>query len=222
MGEARKLGLDQGDQVIRAHLTQKMDFLTDAIAASVEPEALQAFLGETAAPEAVENAIEAANARQDWGNIGVTTLLPQSMPMTALRVVDANFGAGFSAILGSLEPGSRSGPVHSAYGVHIVRVTDRQDVLVPKLEDIRDTVCCLGGAKRARNSHKHNMKTLPRSIGSKHLPWHSRSNETTLVSLVLGLADADRSSGTHTCAGPGLFGQEAIGVQHLANPVAQA
>ncbi len=160
--EARKLGLDQGDQVIRARLAQKMDFLTDAIAASIEPEpeVLQTFLNENperftkpaqiafdqiyldenASPDAIESTIEAANTQQDWSNIGSTTLLPKSMPLTVVRAVDANFGTGFSAALNSLEPGNWSGPVRSAYGIHVVRVTDKQDPILPKLEDIRDTV----------------------------------------------------------------------------------
>ncbi|CUH44837.1 peptidyl-prolyl cis-trans isomerase [Ruegeria atlantica] len=160
--EARKLGLDQGDQVIRARLAQKMDFLTDAIAASIEPEpeVLQTFLNENperftkpaqiafdqiylnenAELDAIENAIEAANTQQDWSSIGSTTLLPKSMPLTVVRAVDANFGTGFSAALNSLEPGNWSGPVRSAYGIHVVRVTDKQDPILPKLEDIRDTV----------------------------------------------------------------------------------
>ncbi|WP_282118813.1 peptidylprolyl isomerase [Ruegeria atlantica] len=160
--EARKLGLDQGDQVIRARLAQKMDFLTDAIAASIEPEpeVLQTFLNENperftkpaqiafdqiylnenAELDAIESAIEAANTQQDWSSIGSTTLLPKSMPLTVVRVVDANFGTGFSTALRSLEPGNWSGPVRSAYGIHVVRVTDKQDPILPKLEDIRDTV----------------------------------------------------------------------------------
>ncbi|WP_170558139.1 peptidyl-prolyl cis-trans isomerase [Ruegeria atlantica] len=160
--EARKLGLDQGDQVIRARLAQKMDFLTEAIAASVEPEpqVLQSFLeenperfttppkiafdqvylGENPGSEAIESAIEAANTSQDWSEIGWTTLLPKSMPLTTLRVVDANFGAGFSSALDDLEPGNWSGPVQSAYGIHIVRVTETQEPVLPNLEEIRDAV----------------------------------------------------------------------------------
>ncbi|WP_109311953.1 peptidyl-prolyl cis-trans isomerase [Ruegeria sp. AU67] len=160
--EARKLGLDQGDQVIRARLAQKMDFLTDAIAASIEPEpeVLQTFLNENperftksaqiafdqiylsenADLDAIESTIEAANTQQDWSSIGSTTLLPKSMPLTVVRAVDANFGTGFSAALRSLEPGNWFGPVRSAYGIHVVRVTDKQDPILPKLEDIRDTV----------------------------------------------------------------------------------
>ncbi|WP_170422154.1 peptidyl-prolyl cis-trans isomerase [Ruegeria arenilitoris] len=160
--EARKLGLDQGDQVIRARLSQKMDFLTEAIAASVEPETevLQAFLednpdrfttapqiafdqvylGESAGPDAVESAIEAANATQNWSDIGWTTLLPKSMPLTTLRVVDAGFGVGFASALNDVEPGNWTGPFRSAYGTHIVRVTDRRPPELPELDDIRETV----------------------------------------------------------------------------------
>ncbi|MCG7519787.1 peptidyl-prolyl cis-trans isomerase [Ruegeria sp. Ofav3-42] len=160
--EARKLGLDQGDQVIRARLAQKMDFLTDAIAASVEPEddVLQAYLqenperfttrpqiafdqvylGQTVEADAIENAIASVNGREDWDSVGQTTLLPRSMPLSAARVVDSNFGIGFSSSLGTLEPGIWSGPVQSAFGIHLVRVTDKRAPKLPPLDEVRDSV----------------------------------------------------------------------------------
>ena len=44
--EARQLGLDRGDPLIRTRLSQKMDYLTEAIATSIVPndEDLEAFL----------------------------------------------------------------------------------------------------------------------------------------------------------------------------------
>ena len=160
--EARKLGLDQDDQVIRARLAQKMDFLTDAIAASVEPEpeVLQAFLegnperfatsaqlafeqvflGETAEHDAVASAINEADTGDTWRSMGTATLLPRSMPLTVTRVIDANFGNGFSSELAMQETGIWFGPVQSAYGTHIVRVTEKTAAELPPLKDIKDAV----------------------------------------------------------------------------------
>lgn len=160
--EARKLGLDQGDQVIRARLAQKMDFLTDAIAASVEPEDDvlqtyleenperfttrpqiafdQVYLGQTVEPEVIKNAIASVNGLDDWDSFGQTTLLPKSMPLSTARVVDSNFGIGFSSSLGTLEPGIWSGPVQSAFGIHLVRITDKRAPERPKLDEVRDSV----------------------------------------------------------------------------------
>ncbi|CAD0183464.1 hypothetical protein RUESEDTHA_00333 [Ruegeria sp. THAF57] len=160
--EARKLGLDRGDQVIRARLAQKMDFLTDAIASSVEPETdvLQAyleqnaerfttprliafdqvFLGEAPTPADIESALAKLRAGEDWTDVGARTLLPLSLPLAAARSVDAAFGYGFSGAVNQLKLGEWEGPIQSGYGLHLVRVTDTQPAKLPKLEDIHDAV----------------------------------------------------------------------------------
>jgi len=160
--EARKLGLDRGDQEIRARLAQKMDFLTDAIAASVTPEEEilqeylganperfstppriafdQVFLGETPDSDDIERALAALNSGSDWSNAGLQSLLPKSMPLSAARIIDSVFGMGFSGALGQLEPDAWSGPVRSGYGHHLVRVTSSLPAELPPLQDIRETV----------------------------------------------------------------------------------
>ncbi|WP_171122690.1 MULTISPECIES: peptidylprolyl isomerase [unclassified Ruegeria] len=160
--EARKLGLDRGDQVIRARLAQKMDFLTDAIASSVEPETdvLQAyleqnaerfttprliafdqvFLGEAPTPADMDSALARLRAGEDWTGVGARTLLPLSLPLSAARSVDAAFGYGFSGAVNQFKLGEWEGPIQSGYGLHLVRITDTQPSKLPELEDIHDAV----------------------------------------------------------------------------------
>lgn len=160
--EARNLGLDRGDQVVRARLAQKMDFLTSAIASSVTPEdaVLQTFLDENAArfttpsliafdqvylgdapePDDIAQMLSALESGEDWSNLGVPSLLLRSMPLSVTSVVDSTFGRGFSANLENLEPSLWSGPVQSGYGQHLVRVTQMQPGQLPPLDDIRDAV----------------------------------------------------------------------------------
>ncbi|WP_171120908.1 MULTISPECIES: peptidylprolyl isomerase [unclassified Ruegeria] len=160
--EARKLGLDRGDQVIRARLAQKMDFLTDAIASSVEPETdvLQAyleqnaerfttprliafdqvFLGEAPTPADIDSALARLRAGEDWTGVGARTLLPLSLPLAAARSVDAAFGYGFSGAVNQFKLGEWEGPIQSGYGLHLVRITDTQPSKLPELEDIHDAV----------------------------------------------------------------------------------
>ncbi|WP_171210503.1 peptidylprolyl isomerase [Ruegeria sp. HKCCA5426] len=160
--EARKLGLDRGDQVIRARLAQKMDFLTDAIASSVEPETdvLQAyleqnaerfttprliafdqvFLGEAPTPADMDSALARLRAGEDWTGVGARTLLPLSLPLSAARSVNAAFGYGFSGAVNQLKLGEWEGPIQSGYGLHLVRITDTQPSKLPELEDIHDAV----------------------------------------------------------------------------------
>ncbi|WP_170381851.1 peptidyl-prolyl cis-trans isomerase [Ruegeria atlantica] len=160
--EARKLGLDRGDQVIRARLAQKMDFLADAIASAVEPEDSileayivanparfatpprlafeQIYLGETPEPDEVEAAISKLKAGEDWVTVGVPSLMPKAMPLTAPKAIDATFGPGFHSGLEPLEVGVWVGPVRSGYGLHMVRVTETREGSLPPLADIREAV----------------------------------------------------------------------------------
>ncbi len=160
--EARKLGLDRGDQVIRARLAQKMDFLTNAIASSAEPETheLQAFLnenserfttprlialdqvflGESPSSGDVADAKSRLEAGEDWSGIGTRTLLPRSLPLSSTRTIDANFGKQFSDSVGALATGQWAGPIQSGYGQHLVRVTATQPASLPPLDQIRDAV----------------------------------------------------------------------------------
>jgi len=160
--EARALGLDRGDSVIRARLSQKMGFLTDSIAASIVPtdEALdafldqnaaryetpdklafvQVFLGEAPSEAMVEQTLTALRAQQDPSAFGVATLLPRDMPLTATRGIDAVFGPGFASRLSDVETGSWIGPVRSGYGAHLVRVQAVEPGTVPPLTAIHDTV----------------------------------------------------------------------------------
>ncbi|MCL6285791.1 peptidylprolyl isomerase [Ruegeria sp. 2012CJ41-6] len=160
--EARKLGLNRGDQVIRARLAQKMDFLTDAIASSVVPEDdvlaaylqdnpqqfmsapqfafEQVFLGDAPNSDDVQNALSALNSGIDRSMVGTPSLLPATMSLSAGRTVDAAFGRGFSGAIAPLQPGIWSGPIPSGYGQHLVRITETQPSQLPPLDAIRESV----------------------------------------------------------------------------------
>ncbi len=160
--EARKLGLDRGDTVIRSRLSQKMDFLTEAIATSAVPEDqeleaflnqnperyatpdkvafTQVFLGETPSEDEIARTLEALNETGEISELGSPTLLPSSMPLTATRVVDSVFGAGFSEGLTEVETGLWAGPFQSGYGLHLVQVTAIEPSQTPALLVIREDV----------------------------------------------------------------------------------
>ncbi len=160
--EARKLGLERGDSVIRSRLSQKMDFLTEAIAASVIPEDedleaflqqntdryatpnkvafTQVFLGEEPSETEIERALAALRAEQETSGLESATLLPASMPLTATRVIDSVFGTGFSNGLANLEKGQWMGPVQSGYGIHLVKVLAIEPSRIPRLQEIHSVV----------------------------------------------------------------------------------
>lgn len=160
--EALALGLDRNDAAIRARLRQKMLFLTDSAAQALEPgeEDLQAhldanadqfqtpaslsfehiFLGQTASPDEVADALGQLADGTKPETLGSGTLLPPSLSEVARPQVDGVFGTGFFEGLETAEPDIWTGPLSSGYGVHLVRVRDRVGEQPAQLENVRDKV----------------------------------------------------------------------------------
>jgi parvulin-like peptidyl-prolyl isomerase len=56
------------------------------------------------------------------------------------QVIDGTFGPGFFDAIAALPEGQWSGPVDSALGRHLVRVTERRGARMPGLAEVRDRV----------------------------------------------------------------------------------
>lgn len=160
--EALAIGLDRGDAVIRQRLNLKMEFLAESSAAALEADdqTLQAYLdanpGSFLRParlafdqvllpaedrsEKVAAIRAALQAGADPLTMGGASLLPTSVPMTPVTVINGVFGTDFHVLLANLPLGSWQGLVRSAYGEHLVRVTARADTTLPPLSEIRDRV----------------------------------------------------------------------------------
>jgi hypothetical protein len=167
--EALNLGLDQDNAVIRRHLRQKMEFLSEDIAARSEPddETLQAYLdanpdkfrtdpqisfqhiyfsrdkrGDLAAPDAREllATLSAEEGDADVAELGDPLPLPHSLELYPAREIANLFGREFAAQLMSLETGQWLGPVPSGFGLHLVTIDERIDASLPALGDVRDVV----------------------------------------------------------------------------------
>jgi hypothetical protein len=167
--EAVAMGLDRDDTVIRRRLSQKMEFLSEDIAAQVEPtdEELRAHLAENPNAFRVEPRftfshvylnpdrrgdalrrdaerllaeLNAAGAGVDVEAPGDGFLLGHDFTAVRRGEVAGMFGEGFAAELSRLEPGVWRGPVASGYGVHLVLVRERIDGRVPPLEELREAV----------------------------------------------------------------------------------
>jgi hypothetical protein len=152
--EARALGLDTNDTVVRRRLAQKMTFLdADAGAAAEPPEAelraaferdpgrheeparfsfSQVFFSTdrrgAAAADAAREALAAltgARERADAASLGDVTLLPPECVEEDTAAIAAQFGEPFAQALAAAPQGAWHGPIESAYGLHLVRVTAR-------------------------------------------------------------------------------------------------
>lgn len=159
--EALALGLDRDDAVIRRRLQMKMEFLTESGAEALAPDeaTLQAHLDantdrftddpligveqvllESADPQAAAAALARLRQGADPATVGRLTMLPFATRPSPPRAIDSSFGPGFFTALAALPVGTWKGPVDSAFGTHLVRVTERRASQAPALAEIRDQV----------------------------------------------------------------------------------
>lgn len=159
--EALALGLDRDDAVIRRRLQMKMEYLTESGADVVTPDdatlqahldanrdlfteaplvALEQIMLEDADPTATAKALALLRQGDDPTSVGRPTMLPFETRPSPPQVIDSTFGPDFFTALATLPVGSWEGPVESAFGTHLVRITDRREARTPPLADIRDKV----------------------------------------------------------------------------------
>ncbi len=166
--EALALGLDKDDTVIRRRLRNKMEFLSQAEAeGSVPAEAeLEEYLKANPRKFEIEPSIafrhvylsldkhgtqigeDAAlllavllkDPGIDPSTLGDGTLIPSELPITGKASIGQVFGLEFANALDKVTPGRWTGPVKSAFGLHIVRVTEYKAGRIPALGEVRDAV----------------------------------------------------------------------------------
>ncbi len=162
--EAVAMGIDQNDTIIRRRLRQKMEFLTEDIAAQLKPadDELKAFLEAHAKdfqrdptwtfqqiyfnPERHgDDPLGFVRSRADELRAGMevegdSTLLPAGFEKATPREIDGTFGTGFAGHFEKLETGEWSDPIRSGMGLHLVRIESRTPGALPDLEKIRPQV----------------------------------------------------------------------------------
>jgi len=168
--EARRLGLDRDDTLIRRRLRQKLEFLVedDAQTPPLADAELQAWLdthpdafrrdpevafrhvlvsraprGAAAGPEAQRllARLTALGPGADVSALGdPLRLLPDEVELTSRGEVAGLFGEAFADTVLGLPPGRWAGPVESGYGVHLVLVTRRAPGRLPALAEVRERV----------------------------------------------------------------------------------
>ena len=158
--QAKAMGIDSDDTVIRRRLRQKFEFLTDDTAALVQPsdEELAEYLA--AYPDKFrqsptytfqqayfnpEKHTEAEVAEElsflrEGRQVGDVSLLPPSFKDAHRQAVDGTFGTGFSEQLDQVQVGDWQGPVRSGLGWHLVKIESRTKGRLPELGQIRAIV----------------------------------------------------------------------------------
>ncbi len=163
--QALAMGLDQDDAVLRQRMRQKLEFLLEDLAAEAVPgdEQLiefmqrhperfreqpwlsftQVYLNPDKRQDLVTDAKKIL-ARLSNGvppeTEGDRTLIEQEHLLVTQHEITRIFGDSFAQQMVLLEPGGWSGPIYSAYGGHLVRVSAKQQARFPELTEIRNQV----------------------------------------------------------------------------------
>ena len=166
--EALEIGLDRDDQIIRRRLRQKIEFLTADLVESFEPTdaEVRAFLdarpdqyrqdavlsftqvylrAEPDAEQARARAFSILRALEthpetDPAAMGDPFLHPAAYRDISERQLQAMFGEEFASQLVDLPVGPWSGPVTSAFGLHLARLDAFEPGRRSELSEVRDAV----------------------------------------------------------------------------------
>ena len=168
--EALAMGLDKDDIIIRRRLQQKMEFVSDDVAARVQPtdDELRRFLqahpdlfrvdqrftfrqvflspekrGKNLARDAAQLLARVEPGRRQSRYLGAWRCdHARSHSSTRSPPVRSRSNSATSSrtALGGLSLGQWQGPVESGYGVHLVFVSERLEGRLPALAEVRDAV----------------------------------------------------------------------------------
>src|SRR5215472_3672235 len=167
--EALSMGLDRDDTVVRRRLRQKLEFLSEDLAAHADPsdaeldvflhahpglfrsEPLLSFRQIYLNPQVhgtnlqqdecrLLAEVRSAGGHADLSSLGDPFLLAQSFENVSLADVKQTFGEQFASGLSKLSPGQWQGPVNSGYGTHLVFLSQRSEGHLPALAEVHDQV----------------------------------------------------------------------------------
>lgn len=167
--EARELELDRDDTVVRRRLAQKMTFLLEDTARLGEPTdadlralydagrarfdrpARSSFVqvyfnrdkrGVRAAEDARRTLAQLgrSGALANVAALGDSSLLPAELKDADEQAIASQFGAAFAHAVAALAPGAWQGPIESGFGLHLVRVTGRQEARPRPFDEVRSAL----------------------------------------------------------------------------------
>jgi hypothetical protein len=167
--EATSMGLDQDDVVIMRRLRQKLEAMTDDAGDEPPPSdaELQAWMEQHSdqfrsepqvafrqvylSPERHGAALDAdaerllarltaGGSHVDIDTLGDPMILPKQFELSTRNDVARMLGAQFADQIMKAEPGRWTGPIRSGFGLHLVRVDQRQESRVAALADVRPAV----------------------------------------------------------------------------------
>ena len=165
--EALAMGLDRNDGIVRRRLSQKIQFLTEDLASLEKPEdeVLNAFLtthaddylrparfsfkqvflntskrGASAQTDAA-NLLKQLNVNDiNAADLGDSLMVAHQFADVAEHDVSRSLGDDFLKAITTTPKGSWQGPVKSGFGLHLVRIDNREQQMQAELSEVRDAV----------------------------------------------------------------------------------
>lgn len=163
--EARNLGLDRDDVIVRRRLRQKLEFLAEDSATTSPPsdEQLQELLSEdpltysseplislkqfsvsslvkkssTSELQELLDRLNKGGSETQLQNIVNNPTVPEHWPLAPVTEFKRTFGTEFTNTIQTLETGVWHGPIESGIGKHFVYVIDVVPSRLPDLESVR-------------------------------------------------------------------------------------
>jgi PPIC-type PPIASE domain len=197
--EARALGLEDNDVIVRRRLAQKLTFLIDDTSRRTEPSEteLQQFYQANSrrfrndarisftqiyfSPERRADArADALRLLHDSGaplltaQQGDRSLIETEFHDETEQSIAGAFGPAFARAVFSLEPGAWQGPIESGYGLHLVRASRLQEGRLPPLSDVRARV-----VEEWRNAQEKSAKD--RYLDELHKKYNVVADEAVMA-----------------------------------------
>lgn len=176
--EAKTLGLDENDTVVRRRLAQKLEFLVQDTARLGEPddEELRRFYEANRdryhTPARISFAqiyfktesdgrrgLEELSAR-DASELGDRIMLEREYAGADVQTVTSLFGREFADKIFALEAGQWHGPVPSGYGFHLVRISERQAAQPRDFATVKGEVLTLWRQQREEEGREQYFAAL--------------------------------------------------------------
>jgi len=206
--EALAMGLDRNDGIVRRRLRQKMEFISEDLANLDAPEEqeLHAYLaahqedyrqptrfsfrqiyfntskrGQAAQADAMTLVATLQAQDADVATLGDPLMVKQQFHSETEREIERALGSQFLQSLRETPTGSWQGPITSGFGLHLVRIDERIDGEISKLNDVRELVIRDWASVKRKQTNEAFYETLRKryKVTVENLKGENKSNEST-------------------------------------------
>ena len=159
--EALEMNLDHNDEIVKRRLAQKMEFISDGLAESLQPTddmlkkyfednidnyskdpiytMSHVYFSQDKRNDAYRDAQNALKLESMEG-LGDLISLPKMYTDASAFIISRDYGTSFANNLDSLEIGKWTGPINSGLGVHLVFIKEKKVGGFYAFEEVKDKV----------------------------------------------------------------------------------